>query len=146
MPPPKMGICIRFCSFNRLPMVTVCTRGRIPWLAQTDVHSTLLDIWRQAREWDVGRYVLMPDHLHLFAGMTSSGVALERWLRSWKGRYTRRSGQPGAWQVGHWDTRVRSPESYEERWEYVRHNPVRQELVAAPEQWPFQGEAYHLPW
>lgn len=31
-------------------------------------------------------------------------------------------------------------ESYAEKWEYVRQNPVRAKLVSAPEDWPFCGE------
>ena len=123
-------------------MITACTRNRNPWLAHPDVHSTLVKIWRTCSEWQVGRYVLMPDHLHLFAGMTSPGADLEKWMRSWKALHSRITGRPGAWQAGHWDTRVRSPESYQERWEYVRRNPVRQQLVSTPDEWPYQGEVY----
>jgi putative transposase len=39
---------------------------------------------------------------------------------------------------------MRSSESYSQKWEYVRNNPVRAGLVAEPEAWPFQGEIAEL--
>ena len=45
-------------------LVTVCTQGRKRWLAQADIHQALLKTWTQAAAWMIGRYVLMPDHLH----------------------------------------------------------------------------------
>jgi hypothetical protein len=36
------------------------------------------------------------------------------------------------WQTDHWDRRLRSDESYAEKWEYVRCNAVRHGLVARP--------------
>ena len=46
--------------------VTVCTKDRKRILARPDVHHLLQEVWAEAREWLVGRYVLMPDHIHLF--------------------------------------------------------------------------------
>lgn len=44
------------------------------------------------------------------------------------------------WQPGFFDHLLRGEESYREKWEYVRENPVRAGLVEHAEQWPFQGE------
>lgn len=38
------------------------------------------------------------------------------------------------------DHLIRHGESYSEKWEYVRQNPVRAGLVGTPEDWPWQGE------
>jgi len=35
---------------------------------------------------------------------------------------------------------LRSDESYGEKWDYVRHNPVRAGLVRECDDWPYQGE------
>ena len=50
------------------------------------------------------------------------------------------------WQSHKWDTRLRREESYHDKWEYVRLNPVRKGLAATPEQWPFQGVMHELRW
>ena len=51
-----------------------------------------------------------------------------------------------AWQDGFFDHLLRSGESYAEKWNYVRMNPVRAGLVARPEDWPYSGEIEKLSW
>jgi hypothetical protein len=36
--------------------------------------------------------------------------------------------------------------SYDEKWEYVRSNPVRHSYVTDPADWPYQGELNELRW
>jgi len=45
-----------------------------------------------------------------------------------------------AWQRGFFDHVLRSEESYSQKWEYVRENPVRANLVQYPNDWPYSGE------
>jgi REP element-mobilizing transposase RayT len=42
------------------------------------------------------------------------------------------------WQRG-FDHLIRKTESYAQKWDYVRENPVRAGLVNRHEDWPFQG-------
>jgi hypothetical protein len=44
------------------------------------------------------------------------------------------------WQPGFFDHLLRNTESYGQKWEYVRENPVRAGLVARAEDWPYHGE------
>jgi REP element-mobilizing transposase RayT len=99
--------------------LTVCIQGRKPILTQRDVHVLLAEAWREAAEWWVGRYVLMPDHVHLFcAPGRADPFSLGKWVQFWKSRTSRRwprlSEQP-VWQKSFWDTQLRSSESYEEK-------------------------------
>jgi len=127
--------------------VTVCTKDRARWLASENVHSLLRSIWEDPLSWLVGRYILMPDHIHLFAGLAGKEVTLEGWVRYWKTQYRKRATDPTQeWQDGHWDRRLRNEESYECKWEYVRTNPVRHGLVARAEEWPYQGTICDLSW
>ena len=50
------------------------------------------------------------------------------------------------WQRGFWDYQLRSGDSYHNRWQYVRDNPVRDELVGNADDWPYQGELNVLHW
>ena len=51
------------------------------------------------------------------------------------------------WQEGKpWDTRLRRWENYEQKWRYLRENPVREGLVSDPAEWPYQGMLHVLAW
>jgi putative transposase len=127
--------------------VTVCTKGRRPWLATAAVHDRLCEVWRAATAWLVGRYVVMPDHLHFFAGMTHTDIPLDNWVRYWKSLFSKRHKDPSCrWHPDHWDTRLRRGESYDQKWEYVWNNPVRHDLMQRAEDWPYQGVIHDLPW
>ncbi len=123
--------------------LTVCTRGRTPWLADHTVHALLIAIWRSAIYWKVGPYVLMPDHLHLFAWPGTLPSNFERWVRYWKSLFSNTLGDRALrWQPYCFHHRLRSCESAEAKRLYMIENPVRARLVARPEEWPFQGEIY----
>ncbi len=101
-----------------------------------------------ADQWRVGRYVIMPDHIHLFCAPTADAVSLQNWMAYWRSLTTRALGEAkGAlWQREFWDRQLRRQESYAEKWEYVRYNPVRAGLADSPEDWPYQGELNCLEW
>jgi putative transposase len=90
----------------------------------------------------VGRYVMMPDHLHLFV-RGGPDFALPKWMNGLK-RAVSMALKPRMispiWQPGFFDHVLRSNESYSEKWEYVRNNPVRHALVRVSDDWPYQGE------
>ena len=137
----------RTLNLPTIVFLTLCTKDRRPYLAARDVHELLLDVWRKADAWLVGRYVVMPDHIHLFAGPVGCDMPFDPWVRFWKSQFTRRCPIEGhAWQSDHWDRRLRNGDSYEQKWDYVRQNPVRHRLANTADEWPFQGELNRLPW
>ena len=42
--------------------------------------------------------------------------------------------------------RLRRDESYTDKWEYIRENPVRAGLVKDSDDWPYQGSLNDLYW
>ena len=141
--------------------LTLATKRREPWLAQRVVHANLREAWSEAGDWMVGYYLLMPDHLHMFCAPAACqdaapSVTVDSWVTYWKRRFKKRLNEsPGRgastsscrWQEGKaWDTRLRRSESYQEKWHYVRQNPVRGGLVSSPELWPYQGVLNQLRW
>jgi len=98
----------------------------------------------------VGRYVIMPDHIHLFCAPAQSLPGyLKAWVRYWKSFVSNHwpGGKEGqVWQRDFWDTQMRHGESYGNKWDYVRFNPVRHGLVKKAELWPYQGEMHLLEW
>ncbi len=127
-----------FVTFN------TCARARI--LANPEVHAAFRQFCSRAQEHGaaVGRYVIMPDHVHVFAMMPRAGLRLEAWIKSLKCVLGKTLDGQGAakphWQEGFFDHLLRSGESYGEKWDYVRQNPVRAGLVLHADDWPFQGE------
>lgn len=129
--------------------VTACTTKRRKILASPQVHAAIVNSWREACTWLVGRYVVMPDHIHFFCAPDGVDVpSLQRWMRFWKSIVTKRIGAESGdvWQREHWDRQLRLLEKYDEKWEYVRRNPVRHGYCDDPEDWPYQGELNLLPW
>lgn len=130
--------------------VTVCTHQKKRILAQHDIHGLLKMTWERASHWIVGRYVIMPDHIHLFcspAAKKSSDLAA--WISFWKSQAARQWPRPDEhpiWQRSCWDTQLRRGESYQRKWEYVVQNPVRAGLCSRAEEWAFQGELCSLAW
>jgi putative transposase len=96
----------------------------------------------------IGRYVLMPDHCHLFLAYDDERITLSNWAKSFKNSLSRawRERQVAAphWQKGIFDHLLRSDESATEKWNYVRENPVRAGLVEHPDDWQFAGEIFPL--
>jgi phosphoglycerate dehydrogenase-like enzyme/REP element-mobilizing transposase RayT len=127
--------------------VTVCTKDRSRWLATPEVHSLLRSVWAAATAWCVGRYVIMPDHVHFFAAPGDPELPLENWVKYWKSQFTKAHRVAAhRWQTDHWDTRMRRQDIYEEKWQYVVENPVRHGLVEQAEDWPYRGELFELRW
>jgi REP element-mobilizing transposase RayT len=131
--------------------ITVCTEKRRKILAGEKTVFVLCREWESAMErhgWAVGSYVVMPDHVHFFCTDGEQGVTLSEFIGKWK-EWTakalkREAGLGGQiWQKGFFDHLLRSSESYSEKWEYVRNNPVRAGLVAKPEDWPFSGSIHY---
>jgi len=132
--------------------VTTCTRDRRPLLANASIHEAFISFCANSPEkasvW-VGRYVLMPDHIHLFAS-TEGSNSLSRWMGALKGFLAaklREQGETGPfWQEGFFDHLMRAGESFSGKWAYVEQNPVRAGLVLSPDAWPYSGEICPLSW
>jgi len=86
----------------------------------------------------------MPDHIHLFVRFGPESISLSVWMKSLKNVIskvlTNATFDGPHWQKGFFDHVVRSERSYEEKWSYVRENPVRAGLVGSAEEWPYAGE------
>ncbi len=135
---------------NPTYFITCCTENRKALLATPDIHCRFIEFSRGALERNVfvGRYVLMPDHVHLFVKMPPPSENLSKWIKSLKNFLSKSFNQSGHdaphWQKGFYDHVLRSGESYSKNWMYVVENPVRAKLVTQWQQWPYQGEINSL--
>jgi len=95
----------------------------------------------------------MPDHVHLFCAPGASAASLSVFVGGWKRWTSRRisklpriaSAATGPiWQREFFDHLLRSEESYDQKWNYVRDNPVRAGFVLNASEWSFAGEIGEL--
>src|SRR5205823_8020421 len=112
--------------------------------------------WRRSGEryrWRVGRYVTMPDHVHLFCAPEPKADSLSVFVGAWKRWSSRRISElprtasaatAPIWQREFFDHLLRSEESYDQKWNYVRDNPVRAGLVVNASEWSFAREIDEL--
>ena len=167
--------------------ITTGTHQRQPILANAKIVSILVEEWTQALQlhgWAIGRYVVMPNHVHFFcapvtgvnasvAGIGDPGHKggdpghkdgnpgykdLSGFIQQWKQWTSKRiirecspDGPSGLqrfaapiWQAEFFDHLIRSQDSYRQKWDYVRQNPVRAGLVKNPEDWLWQGQIHDL--
>ena len=143
-PPPIVDL-----GFPTILFVTVCVKGKRPLLANDSAHECLRKAWTVANAWRVGRYVIMPDHVHLFCAPATGDHTFKKWMEYWRYCFTREwpfMSEKPIWQRNYWDTQLRRGENYRGKWEYVRQNPERAGLVKSADDWPFAGEMYVLRW
>ena len=130
--------------------LTICTKERRPLLASPEMHNHLREAWSDSSHWLVGRYVILPDHVHLFCSpVVGCDIPLERWVAFWKNAVARKwkaayENTGSLWQKEFWDRRLRDDESYNQKWDYVRNNPVRHGHCKKSDDWPYQGEIHEL--
>jgi REP element-mobilizing transposase RayT len=171
--PPRLPVV--FQSYDPpLYLVTFNTLLRRPLLACNAVHAAFREYAERGLSFHIatGRYVLMPDHVHVFVRI-GNDMTLRRWESSLKQRLGKTLTQLGHkptsipcsvepvarqirpqaepytrlqsfWQPGFFDHLLRHDESYAEKWDYVWRNPVRAHLVKNPGDWPFQGEIHSI--
>jgi len=130
--------------------VTACAAKRQKVLANEPIHSAFKAFAGSAPNHDawVGAYVFIPDHVHLFVAIDDQKLSLSDWMKSLKGTISsvlRTAGKsPPYWQKAFFDHLLRTSESYSQKWNCVRGNPVRANLVKRWEGWPYLGEILNL--
>ena len=142
--------------------VTVRTFRRRPILARAAIAQILVDELRHARErhgWAIGSHVIMPDHVHFFCAPERDAKTLSGFMREWKSWTSPRiravlprrataaakmDADAGLWQREFFDHVLRSEESFQEKWNYVRNNPVRAGLAPSLDDWPYFGRIESL--
>ena len=100
-----------------------------------------------------GAILIMPDHVHFFCAPDENAASLSQFVGGWKRWTSRRisnlprtaSAATGPiWQREFFDHVLRSQESYDQKWNYVRDNPVRAGFVLKASEWSLPGEIDEL--
>ena len=120
---------VHFVTVNALP------RAAAPLMRDGLPQKLIASIrWRQEqRQWWVHLALIMPDHVHMLITFARE-VKLQESVTSWKRWAARELGIN--WQRDFFEHRIRDDALYQEKAHYIRMNPVRKGLVAAPGDWP----------
>jgi len=119
------------------------------YLRQEDVARVVLNVLRKDRDrgfFDLGPYVVMPNHVHM---LLLPKIPPPKLLQSLKGSTAREAnrvlGRSGTafWQRESYDHWVRSEAEWNRIAAYIEHNPVRAGL--APRSEDYQWSSAHLP-
>ena len=135
-------------SHDLLRTIAACARDRQPRYNNDLAHQALLAAWRQAVQWRVAEYMIMPDHIHLFC---VPGIHAPEPVRKWSRYWKRLAGNKApalraSWQDDLFDRQFRTREQFEEKRHYVRLNPVRAGLCTSPDEWQYQGVLSAVVW
>jgi len=90
-------------------------------------------------DWTIPKACFMPDHIHLLLSpQRRREQSLLQFMQRWKTSVALRLGHE-VWQREFFDHLLRSDEKLDEKWNYIRENPVRAGLCAHPEDYPYSG-------
>ena len=110
--------------------ITVCCRDRgkntlaLPHVAKIIFNA--VQAYEQRKLWFVRFMLLMPDHLHGIFDFPLD-ASMQALFANWKRFLSRKHGIH--FQRDFFDHRLRSDESFGQKVEYIRYNPVRAGLV-----------------
>jgi REP element-mobilizing transposase RayT len=125
------AVFVTFCKGNRTPLSSPARDA----ILQHCLHD-------KGKRYDLHAAVVMPDHVHLlFSPLRDEKgwpYSLPIILKQLKGTSARsvnqlESSSGPVWQEESFDHVLRSQESFDEKLEYLRQNPVRRGLVNRPE-------------
>jgi REP element-mobilizing transposase RayT len=131
---------------DRAHFITFCRLGREPFPAEA--RSVILDhcLHDHGKRYQLHAAVVMPEHVHLLLtplrdeqGWPHGLPAILKLIKGCSARTVNKlgSGSGPVWQEESFDHVLRSNESFAEKLEYIRQNPVRRGLARKPEdyQW-----------
>ena len=117
--------------------VTICVQGRQPVLANQETLIALQNAVHDIKRWRLIAAMVMPDHIHLLAAPLDRDAPVGEFTTLLKRAMRRKLAAKWNWQAGCFDHLLRSDESAQQKWEYMRENPVRAGLVPRPQDWPY---------
>jgi REP element-mobilizing transposase RayT len=119
--------------------ITFCVEGRLRVLDNALAWEVICQTLHRLDRWRTLSAVAMPDHLHLITAprydRQESVSQFSKWFKRW---FNEALPHDWTWQEGCFDRLVRSAHAADEKWDYIRQNPVRAGCVKRPEDWPWQ--------
>jgi putative transposase len=150
----------RYYGTGDLHFITCSCYQRKPWLDTDERRDLFLGILEEVRKEHrlvVLGYVVMPEHFHLLVSEPQVGtpstvmqVLKQRFARQVRGalqtdrQVLQDNTEAGIWQPRFYDFNVRTEGKRMEKLRYMHSNPVKRELVSAPEQWAWSSFRHYF--
>jgi putative transposase len=104
--------------------------------------------YQKQTKYHLHEFVVMPNHFHLLITPIPP-VTIEKAVQFIKGGFSYRAKKELAfhgeiWQTSFYDRRVRDATEYARFRHYIHMNPVRRELAALPDEFPFSSAPLKL--
>lgn len=128
--------------------ITFSCYRRLPYLDDDRIRVTFeerLEWLRQRHEFYVFGYVLMPEHVHLFVSEPKR-YKLASTINVLKVEVSKqvKGSRKQFWQTRYYDFNVLTQAKHVEKLRYMHRNPVKRELVAEPQDWPWSSFCHYL--
>jgi putative transposase len=125
-----------------------CQDGKFLSPGERQITLEALRHW-DSKKWSLYVAVVLPDHVHVLAqplcrddgGAFDLGEILHSIKRFSARKINQPRGDKGSfWQDESYDRIVRDEAEFLEKWQYIRNNPLKAELVLYPEDYPWLYE------
>jgi REP element-mobilizing transposase RayT len=134
---------------NRVYFLTWrCLKGQVLSPEERKITLESLCYWNR-QKWTVYAAVVMPDHVHALCqplvkkedGIYDLGEILHSVKSFSAHKITQQRGTKGpVWQDERFDRIIRDEMEFNEKWQYIRTNPVKKGLSENPEDYPWLYE------
>jgi putative transposase len=126
--------------------ITICAHMYQNLFQRTEVAQLMVATlfkYRDAGEFELHEYVVMPDHIHVLLSLHEE-QKLSRAIQLIKGGFSHTLRENGiifreVWQQRYHDRRVRDDNEFAEIAEYIQQNPVRKGLVRSADEYPYSS-------
>jgi REP element-mobilizing transposase RayT len=137
--PPRVPVMLPW-ECRVIYFITICITPRCNALANDAAWNVVCKTLDRLNKWNTYCIITMPDHIHLLTAPLDRELRVAAFLKWFKRWFNESYGacEKWQWQPGGFDRLLRTSESIHEKWNYVRGNPVRADLVAHWKQWPYQ--------
>ena len=130
---------ITICSLNREKIFWSFRRGELSSPAILPLTDIGIIVDNEIKKMNgiynnvkVDKYCIMPDHIHLIVsinadalGRTQFAPTISRVIKQFKGSVTKQIGK-SIWQKSFYEHTIRNRHDYEEIWQYIDNNPLKQ--------------------
>jgi putative transposase len=108
-------------------------------LANAAMFKAIQATVNELRKWRLRAGVVMPDHVHFVVTPTEErGLSVGDFAHGFKRLLRRRiQKQDWEWQRGCFDHLLRATDNAQQKWLYLKQNPVRAGLVRDATDWPY---------